>query len=161
MKAAETRFEAELDVAEGRVRVVTLWRGEETGYGVLYFLDMDSADGTTDRRALLRPGADPDNLAPAQLAELFETARPLTETERRFPAGDERPWLAQNRGPVWAGRSAAEGHTGILFTSLTGKRESYSIPAGHVGEMSVTELEAQRREAVLAAERAAVTDPAG
>ena len=52
LSAEERRFERELEFSGDRFQIVTLWRGDETGYGILYFLDAGGADGATDRRRL-------------------------------------------------------------------------------------------------------------
>ncbi len=147
MRGAGDRFECELEV-EGRLyRATAAWRGPETGYGVLYFFPSDAADSADeaegdrgDRRALLTPEVSLPELGESSLLLLYDSGRPLTETERRFAAADGRQWLAQSRGPVWAGRSGAEGGSGILFTSLEGKPESLRAAGGHVGEISDEEL---------------------
>jgi hypothetical protein len=154
------RFERELEVSGSLFRVVAVWRGEESGYGILYFFKARADDGSTDRRALLMPDTEPDRLDDSRLMELFEGGRALTDTEKRFTAPDGRQWLAQNRGPVWAGR-AAEGHSGIRFTSLEGERETIIAAAGHLGEMPTAELEARWREASQAARPAEREPDAG
>jgi hypothetical protein len=151
MRGAGDRFECELEV-EGRLyRVSAAWRGPETGYGVLYFFPSDGADEAEgdrgDRRVLLTPEVSLPDLGESSLLLLYDSGRPLTETERRFAAADGRQWLAQSRGPVWAGRSGAEGGSGILFTSLEGKPESLRAAGGHVGEISDEELLARWRGA--------------
>jgi hypothetical protein len=149
MSGTSDRFECELEV-EGRLcRVTAAWRGPETGYGVLYFFPSDGAAGDRgDRRALITPEVSLRALGESSLLQFYEAGRPLTETERRFAAADGRQWLAQSRGPVWAGRSAAEGGSGILFTSLEGEPDSLRASGGHVGEMSDEELSALWRGAV-------------
>jgi hypothetical protein len=143
MSGTGDRFECELEV-EGRLyRATAAWRGPETGYGVLYFFPSDGGEGDRgDRRALLTPEVSLRDLGESSLLPLYDAGRPLTETERRFAAADGRQWLAQSRGPVWAGRSGAEGGSGILFTSLEGEPESLRGAGGHVGEMSDEELSA-------------------
>lgn len=140
MSSTEPRFERDLEVSGRPYRVVDVWRGE-SGFGILHFVDAATADGTADRRALVTPEIQLDSLDDPVLRDLFEAGSVLTETERRFTAPDGRRWLAQNRGPVWAGRAAAEGHTGVRFTSLEGSYETLAAPAGHVGEMADAELE--------------------
>lgn len=146
MSGAGERFEREFEVAGRRHRATAAWRGPETGYGVLYVFSRDEAqDGPVgadrgDRRALLTPEVDLETLTESGLLALYETGRPLTETERRFAAADGRQWLAQSQGPVWAGRAGAEGGTGVLFTSLEGEAVSLQAPGGHVGEMTEQEL---------------------
>jgi hypothetical protein len=141
MTGKARRFEREIAIGGETYRACVAWRGRETGFGLLYFHPVgEAADDRADLRALLAPGEGPDRLTDARLRELFDEARPLTVTERRFTAGDGRRWLAQNRGPVWAERSAAEGHTGIVFTSLEDEVERVSSPGRHVAEMSDDEL---------------------
>jgi hypothetical protein len=148
MSGTGDRFERELEV-EGRLhRATAAWRGPETGYGILYFFSSDAAEGDrSDRRALLTPEVSLRDMGKSSLLTLYDAGRPLTETERRFAAADGRQWLAQSRGPVWAGRSGAEGGSGILFTSLEGEPESLRAAGGHVGEVSDEELSALWRGA--------------
>ena len=148
MSGTGDRFEREFEV-EGRLhRATAAWRGPETGYGILYFFSSDAAEGDrSDRRALLTPEVSLRDMAESSLLTLYDAGRPLTETERRFAAADGRQWLAQSRGPVWAGRSGAEGGSGILFTSLEGEPESLRAAGGHVGEVSDEELSALWRGA--------------
>ncbi len=141
MSGEVRRFEREIVIGGETYRACVAWRGRETGYGLLYFHPVTEAAGDReDRRALLAPSEASGGLTDARLRELFEAARPLTVTERRFTAGDGRRWLAQNRGPVWAERSAAEGHTGVVFTSLEDEVQRVSSPGRHVVEMSDDEL---------------------
>lgn len=136
-----TRFEVEVGTPEGRRRVSVAWRGEASGFGVLYFFPSEpAASDRLDRRALLPAETKPAELDADRLVEIYEAARPLTDTERRFTAGDGRQWLAQSQGPVWAGKAAAEGGTGVMFTSLEGEPESVTGAGGHVGEISEEEL---------------------
>lgn len=138
-------------------RATAAWRGPDTGFGLLYFFPVDEAQGDrADRRALVTPDVDLSILDEASLVALYDSGRPLTETERRFAAADGRQWLAQNSGPVWAGRAGAEGGTGILFTSLEGDVGSLRASGGHVGDLSVEELSAAWRGA---SERASREDP--
>jgi hypothetical protein len=148
MSGTGDRFEREFEV-EGRLhRATAAWRGPETGYGILYFFSSDAAEGDrSDRRALLTPEVSLRDMGESSLLTLYDAGRPLTETERRFAAADGRQWLAQSRGPVWAGRSGAEGGSGILFTSLEGEPESLRAAGGHVGEVSDEELSALWRGA--------------
>ena len=149
MSGTSDRFECELEVEGCLCRATTAWRGPETGYGVLYFFPSDrEADDRGDRRALIAPEVSIRTLGQSGLLSLYEAGRPLTETERRFTAADGHQWLAQSRGPVWAGRSGAEGGSGILFTSLEGEPESLRASGAHVGEMSEEELSALWRGAV-------------
>lgn len=143
MSGTGDRFEREFEV-EGRIyRATAAWRGPETGYGILYFFPSDVAESDRgDRRALLTPEANLRDLPESSLVTLYDAGRPLTETERRFAPADGRQWLAQSRGPVWAGRSGAEGGSEILFTSLEGEPESLRAAGGHVGEVSDEELSA-------------------
>jgi hypothetical protein len=148
MSGTGDRFACELEVEGRPYRATAAWRGPETGYGVLYFYPSDGAEGDRgDRRALLTPEVNLRTLGASSLLPLYDVGRPLTETERRFAAADGRQWLAQSRGPVWAGRSGAEGGFGILFTSLEGEPESLRAAGGHVGEMSEEELSALWRGA--------------
>ena len=111
MSREARRFEREIVIGGETYRACVAWRGRETDYGLLYFHPVTEAAGDReDRRALLAPSEGSRELTDTRLRELFEAARPLTVTERRFTAGDGRQWLVQNRGPVWAERSAAEGH---------------------------------------------------
>ena len=143
MSGTGDRFECELEVNGRLYRATVAWRGPETGYGVLYFFSSEAAEGDRgDRRTLLTPERNLRTLGESTLLPLYEAGRSLTETERRFAAEDGRHWLAQSRGPVWAGRSGAEGGSGILFTSLEGEPESLRAAGGHVGEMSDEELSA-------------------
>jgi hypothetical protein len=148
MSGPGDRFEREFEV-EGRLhRATAAWRGPETGYGILYFFSSDAAEvDRSDRRALLTPEVSLRDMAESSLLTLYDAGRPLTETERRFAAADGRQWLAQSRGPVWAGRSGAEGGSGILFTSLEGEPETLRAAGGHVGEVSDEELSALWRGA--------------
>jgi hypothetical protein len=137
MSETGDRFEREFEAAGRRYRATVAWRGPETGYGILYFFPSDPAESDRgDRRTLLTPEVSLRELAESNLVSLYDAGRPLTETERRFAAADGRQWLAQSRGPVWAGGSGAEGGFGILFTSLEGEPESLRAAGGHVGEVS-------------------------
>ena len=141
MSGEAGRLEREIVIGGETYRACVAWRGKETGYGLLYFhLITEAAGDREDRRALLAPSEGSRELTDTRLRELFESARPLTATERRFTAGDGRRWLAQNRGPVWAERSAAEGHTGVVFTSLEDEVQRLSSPGRHVVEISDDEL---------------------
>ncbi len=141
MSGEARRFEGEIVIGGETYRACVAWRGRETGYGLLYFHPVTEAAGDReDRRALLAPSEGSGELTDTRLRELFEAARPLTVTERRFTAGDGRRWLAQNRGPVWAERSAAEGHTGVVFSSLEDELQRVSSAGRHVVEMSDDEL---------------------
>ncbi len=141
MSGKARRFEREIVIGGETYRACVAWRGRETGYGLLYFHPVTEAAGDReDRRALLAPSEGSGELTDMRLRELFEAARPLTVTERRFTAADGQRWLAQNRGPVWAQRTAAEGHTGVVLTSLEDEVQRLSSPGRHVAEMSDDEL---------------------
>ena len=141
MSGEARRFEREIVIGGETYRACVAWRGSETGYGLLYFRSVTEAAGDReDRRALLAPNEGSEELTEARLRELFEAARSLTVTERRFTGGEGREWLAQNRGPVWAERSAAEGHAGVVFTSLEDEVQRVSSPGRHVAEMSDDDL---------------------
>ncbi len=141
MSGEARRFEREIVIGGETYRACVAWRGRETGYGLLYFHPVTEAAGDRgDLRALLAPSEGSRELTDTRLRKLFEAARPLTVTERRFTAGDGRRWLAQNGGPVWAERAGAEGHTGVVFTSLEDEVQRLSSPGGHVAEMSDDEL---------------------
>ncbi len=141
MSREARRFEREIVIEGETYRACVVWRGRETDYGLLYFQPVTEAAGDReDRRALLASSEGFRELTDTRLRELFESARSLTVTERRFTADDGRRWLAQNRGPVWAERSAAEGHTGVVFTSLEDEVQRLSSPGPHVVEMSDDEL---------------------
>ena len=128
----------------GRYRAVVAWRGRESGHGLLYFVALDgeapARDDRRDRRAPLEPGRRLEDLSDADLADRLGEGAPLTETEARFRAPDDRLWLAQSIGPVWADEEPAEGSTGLLFTSLEGEHLRLTGPGGHPGEMAGEEL---------------------
>jgi len=145
---ATTRFETEIELPDGRYRASLAWRGPETRFGVVYFYPLDGASSDRrDRRALIEPRPGDPDPGPEELLALYDVGRPLTDTERRFQAEDGRQWLAQNRGPVWAGGSGAESGTGIVFTSLEGAMARLQVRGGHVGELSEEELLTLWREA--------------
>lgn len=129
-------------------RASVLWRAAD-GSALCYFRPAgDAASGREDRRARLPAGRSLEEMDPEAVLELLEAAAPLTATERRFRAPDGREWLAQNVGPVWAEEDAAEGATGILFTSLDGSAERLESGGGHVGRMTEEALaDAWRRAA--------------
>lgn len=156
------------DAGRRSYRAIEAWRGT-SGHGLCYFLCLaedgsppaESGDGAAegppgdsryDRRAVLAPDERLADLGEDRLRALFESARPLTVTERRFTAPDGRPWLVQNTGPVWADAGVAEGATGLLFTSLAGPRERARIAGGHVERLSEHEIVALRERAFAPAD---------
>lgn len=140
------RPERDVQSEAGRYRAVEAWRSSD-GHGLCYFLPLEpegsavAPDDRGDRRAALDPSEALDSLTSGELTALLEEAVPLTPTERRFRAPDGRLWLGQSEGPVWAeGGGAAEGLTGVLFTSLEGAARRGRSDGGHVGRMSEEEL---------------------
>jgi hypothetical protein len=97
--------------------VVEAWRAA-SGHGLAFFLP-----GL--RRAVLEPGTHLSELIPDELSELAGKAVPLTATEAVIDAPDGRRWLAQARGPVWAGAGTTAGLCGTVFTSLDGPFERF------------------------------------
>lgn len=149
MSGTNDRFQRDVTVGGRLFRATVAWVGPESGYGLLYFFPSDEAEGgRADRRALVTPDTDLSTLDESGLVALYDSGRPLTETERRFVAADGRRWLAQNIGPVWADRTAADGGSGILFTSLEDDAESLRAFGGHVGDLSAEELSAALRGAL-------------
>lgn len=137
--------------------VIEAWRGA-SDHGLCYFVKLTASRGSPDpddagdRRAPLAPSERLDDLSERQLDELLDGAVPLTVTERRFEAPDDRLWLAQSVGPVWAESGVAEGTTGVLFTSLQGPRVRFEAAGGHVGRMGTGQLVAAWRRAREATE---------
>lgn len=128
---------------ERRFRAGLAWRGERSGYALVYFVALDDGepgDDRRDRRAPLGGNRDLRGLSDAELTDLLSAGKPLTATERRFRAPDGRLWLAQSVGPVWADGEPAEGSTGLLFTSLEGPHERLRGPGGHAGELDEGDL---------------------
>lgn len=97
-------------------------------------------DGTEDRRALLGPGESLSELPDDRLTQLYRNGARLTRTERRFQAPDGREWLVQSTGPVWTEGVAAAWLGELLFTSLEGPFERFSVPDGDAGRTDETSL---------------------
>ncbi len=139
--------------AEGRPwRAVEAWRSRR-GTALVYFLPLAGPEGEPaeddrlDRRAGLEAGRRLGELEDGELEDLLGSGTPLTGTERRFRGPDDRPWLAQSVGPVWADEDVARGLTGVRFTALAGGERRVRGPGGHVGRASDERLAAWWREA--------------
>lgn len=153
-RASEARREVE--GREGPWIALEAWRGRD-GRGLCYFLRISDGgpvgDDRLDRRAVLEPGTTLEEATAAELADLLRGAAPLTPTERRFADARGELWLAQNVGPVWAGREVATGLTGVLFTRLTGReRVRASAPGGHVEGMGEDDLRSRLARALRSLE---------
>lgn len=148
---------AEREVRTGGVayRALEAWRGAG-GHGLCYFLALEDGaparDDRRDLRAALQPGERLTELQEGEVRAWAEGGRPLTDTERRFQDAVGTTWLAQNVGPVWAESGAAEGATGILFTSLGGPWRRAEAPGPHVGSLEEDELRERLRAALAAGE---------
>lgn len=146
-----TRDSRIVETEHGRWRALEACRGRG-GVGLLYFLplaDDQPADRPgDDRRASLEPDERLEGLDEGELRRRLDAGTRLTATERRFRAPDGDLWLAQNVGPVWAGRGVAEGLTGVVFTALEGVERRVAGDGGHVGEVDEAELVALWRSAV-------------
>lgn len=157
----ETR-EFTLDGQRWRAAVARRGSG---GHGLVYFLPLEDGrpaeDDRRDRRCPLDPGERLSGLDVAELRDGLRSGTGLTDTERRVRAPDDRLWLVQNRGPVWADDDVAEGTTGIVFTSLEGAAERLVVAGGHVGRLPDAELTALWRTAAAEDDEAAGGDDAG
>ena len=120
-------------------RVQEAWSAESGRTLLLYESGVES-DPDETRRAALDPGASFADVEDAGLLELISAAVPLTPTERRVegPTGD--PWLAQNRGPVWAEGDGPASLGEIVFTRLRGPFHRLSVPGGHLRDLSSAEV---------------------
>lgn len=155
----------EFDADGDRWRAVEAWRSGG-GLGLLYFLPLGDAtsegagdaavheDDRRDRRALLEADESLAELSEEDLAARLAEATPLTETEWRFRAPDERLWLAQSVGPVWAD-DVASGLTGLRFTSLEGERRRLRVEDDRGAARGRAGLEPCWREAAEAVADAA------
>jgi hypothetical protein len=114
--------------------LVDAWRAPG-GRGLGYFLAEASE---SDRRASLAVEVDVESLSEGDVLALWDTATPLTSTERRFSAGGE-VWLAQASGPAWA-ESAAAGLVGVRLRCLTASRAVSEIAGVVLGDLADEEL---------------------
>lgn len=148
---------AEREVRTGGVayRALEAWRGAG-GHVLCYFLALEdgapAGDDRRDRRAALEPGERLTELPEGEARARAEGARPLTDTERRFHDAVGTTWLAQNVGPVWAESGAAEGATGILFTSLGGPWRRAEAAGPHLGSVEEDDLRERLRAGLAAGE---------
>lgn len=116
--------------------LVEAWRAP-SGLGLGYFLS-SGTDG--DRRVELAAGIDLASLDEEAVSALWESAAPLTSTERRISV-DGDSWLAQASGPVWA-EGAAVGTLGVRLTCLTSERATIAVAGVRLDDLDEGRLSA-------------------
>lgn len=115
-----------------------------SGLGLGYFVRDDLGAG--DRRAALAPGVRVGELDDEAFRRLWETARPLTPTERRLVDDGGAVWLAQGVGPVWADGGAAVGSVGIRLRCISTERPVVELNGAILAETPDAELVAHARD---------------
>ncbi len=99
--------------------VFEAWRAP-SGLGLVYFVRATREEG--DRRAEVDPGTRFEDLDASRLAEMWQGASSLTESERRLVDGEGEVWLLQAEGPVWGEGGAADA-VGTRARCLTATRD--------------------------------------
>lgn len=114
-----------------------------SGLGLGYFVRDDLGGG--DRRAPLAPGVDVAALDDDGFRALWESARPLTSTERRFVDDEGEVWLAQGTGPAWAAEGAAAGAVGVRLRCVSAERPAVALGGVALADTTDAELAARAR----------------
>ncbi len=126
--AERPHAEAEID---GRPWVLyDAWRSSG-GLGLGYFLCRDGGGWCSDRldrRAVLDPDVNVDDLDADGIATLHREAVPLTPTERRLEGASGTLWLVQAVGPVWSESGASSDAVGMTARPINRDGEVRTVP---------------------------------
>jgi hypothetical protein len=136
------RPSAEIEISGSRWVLFDAGRSP-SGLGLGYFAERTRsgwAGSDEDRRAVLEPGEDVASLEEGRLRELWESATPLTPTERRFVDDEGDLWLAQGVGPVWTHRGTAEAAVGTRVRCLSSVATVVTIAGRAPADLSGEEL---------------------